>query len=377
MVNAVFLFEHTHFFYKTIFYSSLVTMNMKIRISVLLAVSSFFIGKAQYQFSGLIEDEKWNGHAYLSVIEDYRKLFGVYEDQIINEAAIKNNTFLFTGNNLEATNRIYRIHVDACTDKEQRSNHFNGHCDNSREILFIANNKDTVTFPVSLGNQMFCSVNSNNINSNVFFKIDSLKELMLYDFGNYRSKASRQLNNKKWFHTLQEFGESLNEPLAEIYIYSFLSDRSSDLYEYYRKDLKTNTYYDELLERLLASYPNTSYTNQYKTEITSDKYLSNTTEVTTFSWHYILFVLLGISIWINLFFWYRIKRTKKKEDKELINQLTQQEQKILALIMQDKSNKEIATEMFVSISTVKTHVNNMYKKLGVQSREEAKQLLSK
>ncbi|KAA3625575.1 MAG: DNA-binding response regulator, partial [Flavobacterium sp.] len=34
----------------------------------------------------------------------------------------------------------------------------------------------------------------------------------------------------------------------------------------------------------------------------------------------------------------------------------------------------IASEMFVSVSTVKTHINNLYKKLKVSSRDEVKTL---
>ena len=54
--------------------------------------------------------------------------------------------------------------------------------------------------------------------------------------------------------------------------------------------------------------------------------------------------------------------------------LTKQEQNILALILENKSNKEIADTLFVSVSTIKTHINNIFKKLNVQSREEIKAL---
>jgi ATP/maltotriose-dependent transcriptional regulator MalT len=57
--------------------------------------------------------------------------------------------------------------------------------------------------------------------------------------------------------------------------------------------------------------------------------------------------------------------------------LSKQEKKVLELILEDKSNKEIANEMFVSLSTVKSHINNLYKKLNVSSREEVKQQLTK
>ena len=40
----------------------------------------------------------------------------------------------------------------------------------------------------------------------------------------------------------------------------------------------------------------------------------------------------------------------------------------------DKTNKEIGSELFISVSTVKTHINNLYKKLNVTSRDEVKNL---
>jgi ATP/maltotriose-dependent transcriptional regulator MalT len=40
-------------------------------------------------------------------------------------------------------------------------------------------------------------------------------------------------------------------------------------------------------------------------------------------------------------------------------------------LAQGHANKEIAQRLFVSIDTVKTHLRNIYKKLGVTSRLQA------
>jgi len=55
---------------------------------------------------------------------------------------------------------------------------------------------------------------------------------------------------------------------------------------------------------------------------------------------------------------------------EPLEKLTDQEKKIVSLIQQGKTNKEIAIQLAISISTVKTHINNIYKKLSVNSRDE-------
>lgn len=51
--------------------------------------------------------------------------------------------------------------------------------------------------------------------------------------------------------------------------------------------------------------------------------------------------------------------------------LTEREQEVLALLVEGLNNPEIAARLFVSRSTVKTHVSNILSKLSVSSRMEA------
>ncbi len=51
--------------------------------------------------------------------------------------------------------------------------------------------------------------------------------------------------------------------------------------------------------------------------------------------------------------------------------LTQKEREILKILVLGKTNEEIATSLSISPHTVKTHVYNLYKKLGVNNRVEA------
>jgi NarL family two-component system response regulator LiaR len=51
--------------------------------------------------------------------------------------------------------------------------------------------------------------------------------------------------------------------------------------------------------------------------------------------------------------------------------LTERETDVLRLLALGKANKEIAAELYIGETTVKTHVSNILMKLGVQSRTQA------
>jgi ATP/maltotriose-dependent transcriptional regulator MalT len=51
--------------------------------------------------------------------------------------------------------------------------------------------------------------------------------------------------------------------------------------------------------------------------------------------------------------------------------LSVRELDILRLIATGCTNKEIADRLVIAISTVKSHINNLYSKLGVRSRTQA------
>jgi DNA-binding CsgD family transcriptional regulator len=50
--------------------------------------------------------------------------------------------------------------------------------------------------------------------------------------------------------------------------------------------------------------------------------------------------------------------------------LSVQERKVYALILEGKSNMEISDILIISLSTVKSHVNNVYSKPDVISRKD-------
>jgi DNA-binding CsgD family transcriptional regulator len=95
-----------------------------------------------------------------------------------------------------------------------------------------------------------------------------------------------------------------------------------------------------------------------------------------------LFGTAAAFLWLNLTAWIWVQRFSgpyrrmlgPEEGSEAIARLaaehgiTAREREIIELIVRGKSNKEIEAELTISFSTVKNHVYNVYRKLGVNSR---------
>jgi DNA-binding NarL/FixJ family response regulator len=62
---------------------------------------------------------------------------------------------------------------------------------------------------------------------------------------------------------------------------------------------------------------------------------------------------------------------QKLAERMATEQLTQREQDVLEEIVRGKSNREIGVALDISEATVKTHINNLLGKLGVEDRTQA------
>lgn len=56
---------------------------------------------------------------------------------------------------------------------------------------------------------------------------------------------------------------------------------------------------------------------------------------------------------------------------KLATELTPAEEKVLGLVADSLTNKEIASSLGISPATVKRHVENIFRKLGLRNRVEA------
>ena len=67
-----------------------------------------------------------------------------------------------------------------------------------------------------------------------------------------------------------------------------------------------------------------------------------------------------------------LSREQEENSKSQLSELTIRQKEVYELIVSGKSNKEIMANLFIEQSTLKSHINQIYKKLNVKNRRELK-----
>ncbi len=113
----------------------------------------------------------------------------------------------------------------------------------------------------------------------------------------------------------------------------------------------------------------------------SFQFTSNRTEWVWARYPFIAILIAGISL-VLVIIWVKIEERKiqnqinaiqhNSEKTKKIDLLTNRQRQIFELILQNKSNKEIAEELFIELSTLKTHINKIYKTLNIKNRRDTR-----
>jgi DNA-binding NarL/FixJ family response regulator len=65
-------------------------------------------------------------------------------------------------------------------------------------------------------------------------------------------------------------------------------------------------------------------------------------------------------------------KIKSEGTEFMLDELSDRQKEVYVLILAGKTNKEIMTTLFIEQSTLKSHINQIYKKLNIKSRRDLK-----
>lgn len=183
---------------------------------------------------------------------------------------------------------------------------------------------------------------------------NSLSDLELRKFQKYQERINRK---KKYLDEIRTYSKDSLQILAV----KLVSIKELDKKQLLDKDIALNkAYYSDLLQELKESEINPQEYLFLELKLTELKVMAVEERFAYSKW---INILLGFMI-IGLVF-YMVKYRQPKQTKI---HLSKQEQVIKDMILKEKSNKEIASELFISVSTVKTHITSIYQKLQVANR---------
>jgi len=323
--------------------------NKPIYLFLFLFISSFSfqaLAKQAGCISGHLEyDTSWSPVIYLSYIPTLEERNRMSADMIIGSAEIdEKGEFTFDISFLPQENNLFRLHMVKQGDSPY-SLIIGGKDEN--HMFLIANGSSIIHIENDSAESLFEDVSFTHSDENLLLnEINAIKQS--YDSTQMVvSPSKRQLMEETLESELRLIADTCPDALVGLYaIYN------SNFEENY---LTNKSYYKHYLKKWHKE--DSPYFECFREKVS----VSNTPLV-------LGLVILGLVIFLLAYF---IVRKKQAEKPSLINELSVQERKVFSYLQQGLSNQQISDGCNIGISTVKTHVSNIYAKLGIKSRKEA------
>jgi len=296
-------------------------------------------------YTNLGNPEDWERKVYLSQVQLNENTNTHNYIPITSSTITEKGFFSFDKKWFKDTDHIYKIHIAP----NKSSGKLLKKIKNFK--LFIISKNDSIYF--GKGKSLFGNYTTNNAADK--------------EWGKLRKFESQFENLHDDFDTEQYLLRTKGyvKDSLQILLVKLISIKKLDDKKLLEKDIIANTpYYAELLQELRSSEIDPSLFLYLENKLLLVNEAKTDQKFTISLWaNTIAFCTIAILVFLFI-------RNRKKVEKPTINPLSKQENIIKELIISGKSNKEIANELFISISTVKTHISNIYSKLNISSRRE-------
>jgi DNA-binding CsgD family transcriptional regulator len=325
-------------------------MNIYKALLTLILISLFSqVGKSQSRIDGhiFIDTTIWTPVVYLSLIDHFDQMNSMTNEMIIDRTSIDSQgNFSFNTQYFPEDDHLYRIHISRRSDPPATLT-IGGKDEN--HVFFIANRQSKIllndTGTADFLKDVHVSGYSPNKNFGEINEICSFIDSTGFPGSIIKIDLIRNAINEK----LRFYADTCSNPLVSLYaLYKSQFEKNYPVnQQYYNKFLKKwenekSTYFVEFKKKIPISQNNTRLSG---------------------------FLIIGVGLiigFLSCFVYFKLFT----KDQNPLHDLSVQERKIFALIMEGKSNKEISDILLIGLSTVKSHVNSIYSKLGINSRKD-------
>ncbi len=307
-------------------------------------------------------DNSWAPTIYLSLINSFDDLNTASYDFLIFEAGINENG-CFTMDSLELpdNDRIYRLHI--CKKGDPISTIIMGGKDENF-IHFIMNNQSEIKIGSGKKTPLFKDyIYEGHLANNSLKKLFNIQNELLSP-PELPSMQNRELLQKKVLNSFRSFADTSSFSIIKLLSLYFIDDFFS-----FSGNINFIEYVAKSIQEIDTSSP---YYHAFIDKLEYTEFQSKTSSAISYKW----FILIALILIIAVLFLFKHKYIKNPEASyideniQLLSLLSVQEKKVLDLLKEGKSNKEISLELYIEVSTVKSHLNKIYSRLGVKSRKE-------
>lgn len=335
---------------------------------LLLILALFIFNKAlAYEIKGKLEiKDQWQPVIYLASINTPANLFVASPEFIINQVPINaDGSFNLNGEDLPDDLRFYRLYI--VQNQFTSVEFYNLPVRNFMHL--VINNKSQIELKGTDPESVFESVLilNSELNTRLHeFENGYYQKKTQLDEGN--TKAKRDFLNLSLNKYIRDFTINCRNALLGLFAIYHIEDKETDF-------LRNSNYYFDFQKRLKKEYPKSLYTNTYD-ELLDDLigYREIVCEIPELNEPWKDWLIVGESILIVVLLIFLLRKRNLSSNNintNKVGSLSEKEKIILENMAKGKANKEIAADLFIELSTVKTHINSIYKKLGAANRTEA------
>lgn len=303
-----------------------------------------------FEIRGHIKNAADSTYACFSYIHSRDDFFILGHDMVIQKVKVeKDGSFLIKGDELPKSMRFYRLSFS----EGKRMIRYTLGKDRNNLTLYM-NNKTKVSVNISMHDFLIGDVvlQADNKICGMLKDIDDELQFIINDLFEDIPAGQKDVVRSKVVEHIESYLDNCDLSVIHYYMYAYSLGYS----------LQSDYLDDKLIySKMEDQEPNSIYTKElaYKLGIES-----NSTP-----WYVWVIIIILFFYSLGLSFFYFVRERQPVSKSEII--LTLKEKEVLRLIASGKLNKEIAEELSVETSTIKTHVSNLYKKIGVTKRSEA------